>query len=186
MDNGPGWMADPDHEAQERYWDGSGWTDQVRPAIAAGRLHLPEHVPELQRALAAATADIDAVEDRLSILFDRSEGKIPPADPRPAPPEVPSDAELETQADAELVAEHEAEAVVDDADAGGAAEATEATEATEANDEARPEDQRTDNGGGIEASGGAEDDEDGAFAELDAALASEKPSRFRFRSRKRS
>ena len=28
--------------------------------------HLPEHVPELQRALAAATADIDSVEDRLS------------------------------------------------------------------------------------------------------------------------
>ena len=35
---------------------------------------LPEHVPELQRALAAATADIDSVEDRLSVLFDRTGG----------------------------------------------------------------------------------------------------------------
>ena len=40
-----------------------------------GRLHLPDHVPELQRALAAATADIDDVEARLSTLFDRGQGK---------------------------------------------------------------------------------------------------------------
>jgi hypothetical protein len=39
------------------------------------RLGVPDHVPELQRALAAATADIDEVEARLSILFDRGAGK---------------------------------------------------------------------------------------------------------------
>jgi len=71
MDNGPGWLPDPEHEGQERYWDGSDWTAQVRPAGSLGSLHLPEHVPELQRALAAATADIDQVEDRLSSMFDR-------------------------------------------------------------------------------------------------------------------
>jgi hypothetical protein len=73
MDQAPGWRTDPDNEAEERYWDGSAWTDRVRPAGKAIVLHLPEHVPELQRALAAATADIDAVEDRLSTLFDRTD-----------------------------------------------------------------------------------------------------------------
>ena len=72
MDNGPGWFPDPEHEGQERYWDGSDWTDQVRPEGSPGSLHLSDHVPELQRALAAATAGIDEVEDRLSMLFDRT------------------------------------------------------------------------------------------------------------------
>ena len=35
--------------------------------------HLPDHAGELQRALAAATSDIDDVEDRLGTLFDRAE-----------------------------------------------------------------------------------------------------------------
>jgi hypothetical protein len=35
---------------------------------------VPGHLPELQRALTAATADIDEVEDRLSTLFDRTSG----------------------------------------------------------------------------------------------------------------
>jgi hypothetical protein len=75
------WRPDPAQPGQERFWDGYEWTDQVRPdgSEAAGP-HLPEHVPELQRALAAATADIDSVEDRLSSLFDRSAGR--PRGPR--------------------------------------------------------------------------------------------------------
>ncbi len=72
MDEGPGWMPDPEDAEQERFWSGSQWTDRVRPATTSNSLHLPEHVPELQRALAAATADIDEVEARLSVLFDRS------------------------------------------------------------------------------------------------------------------
>jgi hypothetical protein len=74
MDISPGWQPDPEREGQDRYWDGSVWTDQVRPSGSAAASHLPEHVPELQRALAAATADIDAVEERLSTLFDRAVG----------------------------------------------------------------------------------------------------------------
>ncbi len=78
-DDESGWLPDPDVEGQERYWDGSEWTDQVRPVEEEpdfrGRLHLPDHVPELQRALAAATADIDDVEARLSTLFDRGQRK---------------------------------------------------------------------------------------------------------------
>jgi hypothetical protein len=34
---------------------------------------LPEHASELQRALAAASAGIEAVDDRLSALFDRDQ-----------------------------------------------------------------------------------------------------------------
>ena len=74
MADAPGWKPDPEREDQERYWSGSAWTDRVRPAGKAGSLHVPEHVPHLHRALSAATADIDAVEDRLSVLFERTEG----------------------------------------------------------------------------------------------------------------
>jgi hypothetical protein len=71
---GAGWFADPDVEAQERYYDGSEWTSETRAADPDAPLaHLPEHTGELQRALAAATADIDDVEDRLGSLFDRAE-----------------------------------------------------------------------------------------------------------------
>jgi hypothetical protein len=73
MEDGSGWFADPDVEGQERYFDGSEWTSETRPADSdRPLLHLPEHVPELQRALAAATADIDDVEARLGRLFDRA------------------------------------------------------------------------------------------------------------------
>jgi hypothetical protein len=106
MDEGPGWLPDPEHEGQERYWNGSDWTDQVRPVGSPGsRLHLPEHVPELQRALAAATADIDEVEDRLSTLFDRTGNpagagavRRAPAEVPPPPPESALHEEFETMA----------------------------------------------------------------------------------------
>ena len=47
-------------------------------------MRLPDHVPELQRALADATADIDEVEDRLSTLFERTDGAPPRTDAAPA------------------------------------------------------------------------------------------------------
>jgi hypothetical protein len=78
MDSGPGWLPDPEDGGRERYWSGSDWTDRVRPAGKTRSLRLPDHVPELQRALAGATADIDAVEDRLSTLFDRTDGAARP------------------------------------------------------------------------------------------------------------
>ena len=69
-----GWFADPDVEGQERYFDGSEWTPETRPVDAGEPLHhLPDHAGELQRALAAATNDIEDVEDRLGNLFDRAE-----------------------------------------------------------------------------------------------------------------
>jgi hypothetical protein len=78
MANDPGWQPDPEHGDQERYWSGSAWSDRVRPTGRGGSSHVPEHGPQLHRALAAATTDIDAVEDRLSTLFERSDGAPKP------------------------------------------------------------------------------------------------------------
>ena len=121
----------------------------------ARSLHLPEHVPELQRALAAATADIDAVEDRLSNLFDRTEGSAPHASPssRPAP-SSPPDAE-----DEEIVGLYDEDDV-----AGGSEEDATVLEADAGADTDDADD--TD-----------DTDDDGAFAELDAALAAEEPEK---------
>ena len=79
MANAAGWQRDPEHGDQERYWSGSAWTDRVRPTGRGGSSRVPEHGPQLHRALAAATTDIDAVEDRLSTLFERSDGDLKPA-----------------------------------------------------------------------------------------------------------
>lgn len=151
-DHAPGWLPDPDpgpeHEGQERYWNGTGWTDRVRPAARARSLHLPEHVPELQRALAAATADIDAVEDHLSDLFDRTDGPATTgAGDRAAtrvvpPPEDDRDEALDLGLADEVAPDDEP--AVDD----------------------EPAHAELDDG-----------DDDGDFAELDAALATEEPER---------
>ena len=157
MDDGPGWLPDPEHEGQERYWNGSDWTDQVRPVGSTGSLHLPEHVPELQRALAAATADIDQIEDRLSTLFDRTgspagAGAVHrPAVDAPAP-RVPEDGVLHEEFEA------------DDVDA---------------------DDDDVDDVDDVDDADEGEGDDD-AFAELDEALAAEapdKPERRFFRRR---
>ena len=149
MDDGPGWFADPEDEAQERYWNGSAWTDRVRPAGRSRSLRLPEHVPELQRALAAATADIDAVEDRLSTMFERTDG----AGCRRARPR------------------HRAEPH-DDRDVFAEAD-------TEAGRGQRERRRRRARGAGPYGCGGSlrEGQDDEAFAELNAALASEEPER---------
>ena len=64
-----------DDEAEDEDWltDGEGpgheWADQVR----IGRP--PDHAPELHRAMAAAAEGIEAVESRLTSLFERMEGR---------------------------------------------------------------------------------------------------------------
>jgi hypothetical protein len=161
MADAPAWKPDPERDDQERYWSGSAWTDRVRPAGKAGSLHVPEHVPHLHRALSAATADIDAVEDRLSVLFERTDGaraggsaasaSVSPAASAVsrAEPVVDDDEVLDLYGD-----EDENEVV----DEGQGATHDEFAGRTDA--------------------GGASDtdvDEDGAFAELDAALAAEEP-----------
>jgi len=161
MDNAAGWQQDPERADQERYWNGSEWTDRVRPAGKARSLHLPEHVPELQRALAAATADIDAVEDRLSDLFDRTDGKTQPG-ASPAARPAPTVAEPDLDDDEVIDLFDESDDVRDDED---------------------PIHE--------EFAAPTDDDEDVAFAELDAALAAEEPgeseepaSKRRFRRRR--
>ncbi len=160
MDNAPGWLPDPEREDQERYWSGSGWTDRVRPAGKGRSLHLPEHVPDLQRALAAATADIDAVEDRLSNLFDRAEGAPRPGrPPQPVRPPEPDADEADDEEIIDLYDEDEEDdvAVVDEDPIH--------EEFSGATDR------------GAEAADGAGAEEDDSFAELDAALAAEEPEK---------
>jgi hypothetical protein len=143
---GAGWFADPDVEGQERYFDGSEWTSETRSADPDLPLnHLPEHTGELQRALAAATADIDEVEDRLGSLFDRAEQRGQRGGRARQQAEASGRA-AEGQALAESVPQDEAAAGSDGA--WGSGDGTGADEDL---------------------------DDDDAFAELDEALASEEP-----------
>jgi hypothetical protein len=75
MADAAGWQPDPEDADQEleRYWSGSEWTDQVRPALSVRPYGAPDHSPQLHRAMSAATADLDAVDDRISTLFDRAD-----------------------------------------------------------------------------------------------------------------
>ena len=157
MADTPGWKPDPERADQERYWSGSAWTDRVRPAGKAGSLHVPEHVPQLHRALSAATADIDAVEDRLSVLFERTDGRgdsdprltatAPPSArqktslPSPDPPDEDDDEILDLYGDEDTAGDDPVESVASDTPA------------------------RVDDA----------DPKDADFAELDAALAAEEP-----------
>ncbi len=153
MDSAPGWLPDPEREDQERYWNGSSWTDRVRPAGKGRSPHLPEHVPDLQRALAAATADIDAVEDRLSNLFDRAEGaprsrarSLPPPQPvRPPEPDADDEEIIDLYDEEDDVAGEDVDPIHE--------------EFTGAADQP------------------ADTDDGDSFAELDAALAAEEPEK---------
>jgi hypothetical protein len=148
MDSGPGWLPDPEDGDRERYWNGSDWTDRVRPAGKARSLRLPDHVPELQRALAGATADIDAVEDRLSTMFDRATGPVRPSETLTPP--TPRD--------------------TDDPDGGHPVDI--GVSSSERQDRADPVPAPS------APSSGQDDDDGDAFAELDAALAAEEAEQF--------
>lgn len=144
-----GWFADPDVEGQERYFDGSEWTPETRPADLETPLHhLPDHAGELQRALAAATNDIDDVEDRLGNLFDRAQQQG----------ERSGRARQQTEAQAA---------------AGRAAEGKALAEAT-GQDEADSEENWLVDAAGEDVDF---DDDDDALADLDEALATEEPEK---------
>ena len=146
---GAGWLADPDVEGQERYHDGSEWTSETRSAQPdAPQFHLPDHAGELQRALAAATGDIEDVEDRLGTLFDRAERHG--ARGGRARKEVGADAadrSAQGRDRADPLEEEPAGWLVEDGDASES------------------------------ATGGASEDDDDALPELDEDLASEKPEK---------
>jgi hypothetical protein len=80
------WQADPGRDDQERSWDGADWADEAGPGEvpAFGSERPPEHMPQLHRAMSEAAEDLDAVEDRLSTLFERTEGPEPGSAPKPA------------------------------------------------------------------------------------------------------
>jgi hypothetical protein len=160
------WRADPERDAQERHWDDADWTDEVRqggrdePGAGFGRP--PDHVPQLHRALSEAAADLDAVEDRLSTLFDRDEGPRPGAAQRPAAAPTPARRstlhdEVASGDDDILDLFEDSEAEEADDDVGFAQPATTAV---------------TDR---MAIIGEYEDDIGGEFAALDAELAAEAP-----------
>jgi hypothetical protein len=143
-----GWLADPDVEGQERYFDGSEWTPETRPADVDTPLHhLPDHAGELRRALAAATNDIDEVEDRLGSLFDR--------------------AQQHGERGGRAAARKQA-----DETAGRAAEGRALAESLNQGDDGSS----SENGAapGLDA---LDDDDDDALADLDEALATEEPEK---------
>ena len=89
MDDAAAWAADSGRDDQEGSWDGAGWTDEMGPGGMGAELDADferpaEHVPQLHRAMSEAAADLEAVDDRLSTLFDRTEGPESGAAPRPA------------------------------------------------------------------------------------------------------
>jgi Protein of unknown function (DUF2510) len=172
-DQEEGWLPDPEQEGQERFWDGEAWTDEVRPDGSGDtRLaHLPEHVPELQRALAAATADIDSVEDRLSTLFDRSEGASGQG-PRPRPARGPRLIPAEAlQPDGDDAGDHDNDAAGDDA-AGDDAAGDDDLLLEDFDEEPEVFEDEEDE---LDAAVDDDDEDEDEFADLDAALASESP-----------
>jgi hypothetical protein len=139
-------------EADDARWrSDSERGDQERPAGKGAPPRLPEHGPQLHRALAAATADIDAVEDRLSTLFERTEGVSTPRSSRIAPGRPP----VRPRDDGDDIIElfEPGDVNVDEADDDADADAV--TRRREQSD--------------------AEGTADGAFARLDADLAAEAP-----------
>jgi hypothetical protein len=159
MEDGSGWFADPEVEGQERYYDGSEWTTEIRPADLDGPLpHLPDHVPELQRAFAAATADIEEVEAQLGRLFDRAQGD----EGKTKKGRKAAVSEPEPKLHAEFAASTDASA--DSGDEGQpVAQAGESAQAV-----------------GVEALLGTEaDEDDDSLADLDAALATEAPEKLK-------
>jgi hypothetical protein len=86
------WEADSMRDDQGDAWDRDAWTDEVRPGESVADPEADfdrpaEHVPQLHRAMSEAAADLEAVDDRLSTLFDRAEGTGPDTatGPRSAP-----------------------------------------------------------------------------------------------------
>jgi hypothetical protein len=160
------WRADSKRDDQEGSWDGDAWTDEVRPGGSGANFgRSPDHVPQLHRAMSEAAEDLDAVEDRLSTLFDRTEGPGP----------EPASAQRST---------FHPEFVPAADSAGGGDAATDDDEIFDLFEDGEGEVGDADDDVGIDEPvvadrmaiiGEYEDDIAGDFAELDAELAAEEP-----------
>ena len=79
------WGPDPEPDIQERSWDRDTRTAETGPGWKGPDLDRPpDHAPQLHRAMSEAAADLEAVDDRLSMLFDRTEEPRPATAPRRA------------------------------------------------------------------------------------------------------
>ena len=82
------WGADPERDDEGGSRGGDAWTAEVGPDWAGADLDRPpDHAPQLHRAMSEAAADLEAVDGRLSMLFDRTDDPGPGTATRPAPVE---------------------------------------------------------------------------------------------------
>jgi hypothetical protein len=173
MDDAAGWRPDrdpgldPDAHDQERSWDGDGdgdaWNDEVRAdGLDFGSVRPPDHVPQLHRAMSEAAEDLDAVEDRLSTLFERTEGPGPDPLRRTTAPTEGAGAETDSAAVRVAADDDEIFDLFEDGEA----------DADEVDDVGIEEPVVADR---MAIIGEYEDDIAGDFAALDAELAAEEP-----------
>jgi hypothetical protein len=165
------WGADSKRDDQEGPWDGDAWTDEVRPGGSGADFgRSPDHVPQRHRAMSEAAEDLDAVEDRLSALFDRTEGPGPGSSTRPA--------------STQRSTLHSEFAPAADSNGGGDAVADDDDEIFDLFEDGDAEVGDTDDDVGFDEPvvadrmaiiGEYEDDIGGDFAALDAELAAEEP-----------
>lgn len=76
MADGVEWRPDPDPARAD---EDRSESDEVLEDVRENGRGRPDHIPQLHRALAAAAADLDAMEDRISALF----GELDEAAARP-------------------------------------------------------------------------------------------------------
>ncbi|HEY5384486.1 MAG TPA: hypothetical protein VIJ56_04565 [Acidimicrobiales bacterium] len=168
------WEADSKRDDQEGSRDGDAWTDEVGPGGSdepgADFDRPPDHVPQLHRAMSEAAEDLDAVEDRLSTLFDRTEGPGPGSATRPASTQRSTlHPEFAAGAGTTGAADDEDDAAADD----DILDLFEDDEVGDTDDDVRTEEPIVADRRAI--IGEYEDDIGGDFAELDAELAAEEP-----------
>ena len=180
------WGPDPERDDQEGSWDGDTRTPEPGPDwVDADLDRPPDHVPQLHRAMSEAAADLEAVDGRLSMLFDRTDDPGPgpatrpaPIETRPAPieqsrphPEFVSDTGTDVAAAPAAAADpHDAVGGDEDDDVFDLFEDGEAEEADD--DVGMAEPVVADR---MAIIGEYEDDIGGDFAALDAELAAEAP-----------
>ena len=177
-DPGPG--RDPYADDRDRSWDEdadggvNAWADDVGlDGLGSDFDRPPDHVPHLHRAMSEAAADLDAVEERLSTLFERTEDPGPDPSRRTTLPTEGTGAENGTTAVRAAADDDEILDFFEDAEAD---EADEADEVGEVDDDAffaPPTSVTTTDRMAI--IGEYEDDIGGDFAALDVELAAEEP-----------
>jgi hypothetical protein len=149
-------MADAAEPAEPAAWD--------EPDLGTVPGRPPDHVPQLHRAMSEAADDLEAVEDRLSTLFERTDGTGPDSSRRTASPTGRPGDETGTVPDAGTADDDDEDDIFDFFEDGAVA----VTDLDVDVEEPVVADR-------MAIIGEYEDDIGGEFADLDAELAAESP-----------